>query len=676
MKKYVKPIGALLLAILFTTGIFAAGLVLAGGYAWGNAALAVCYVLFAVLFLFNVLFRAVFGKHMRNKSIADHQRDALDQHRQAEQNLSEAQKRFSHIAVWAVIYLILLFVLAAALAFFGGAASGRGSEYAGNTCAVLFSVYVFYGFFCRLFRKKEKPQINGILERAEYPKIYAVLDRVLDRLDLYPPDYIATDAQFNAGVFPLTGRHYVINLGVQLLSVSTEAELEQLLLHEAAHMANRDVHITSGVASVLDFLAGDEELLIMFTGFLFNVPAGYLFYRYGMLLATASSVKEARADAAVKQYGDSSVYAGILAKLNFNDLYQPEADRYTDAPLYAPEEPEAHYNRKYVERFVRAAEERGDFWRKIIEQELPALMDSHPTFHERWNALGNCPYEVRFPDIEHPDAFTQECLTATDRVDQFLCEKLSENYSEAREENYLKPLKIVEEWEQTRELLPMDQMTPILNAYMALLRYDEAERLCDRLLDSDIPSVGLAYAKFIKGNEMLSRYDPEGISLLDEATDNHNFAENALNTIILFCRRMGMREELEIYRNRLLEEGQKDVDLHQPLNSLNPGDRLSVEHLPENRQEEITDFILRIANGCVSEIYLVRKTVTDDFFASVFVIRFQEGTESGQLNDVMDQIFEHLDKTPYDWQYALFLYEPGFEKIFRKLPGTKIYPKQ
>ena len=83
---------------------------------------------------------------------------------------------------------------------------------------------------------------------------------------------------------------------------------------------------------------------------------------------------------------------------------------------------------------------------------------------------------------------------------------------------------------------------------MALNRYGDAVALCDRMIESDPQSPSNAYAKFIKGNELLCGYDPDGIRYVMEAVEaNSNFAENGLNAIILFCRRMGMQEELELY---------------------------------------------------------------------------------------------------------------------------------
>ena len=118
------------------------------------------------------------------------------------------------------------------------------------------------------------------------------------------------------------------------------------------------------------------------------------------------------------------------------------------------------------------------------------------------------------------------------------------------------------------------------------------------------------------------------------------------------------------------------ADTYAHAGSLNPGDKLSVESLPEGRAERAVEFIVGIGQGSVREIYLVRKTVTKDFFVSAYVIRFEDETEGEQIDSVMDQIFQYLDKSPEDWEYSLFLYEkPLHERIFKKLPACRIYSK-
>ncbi len=627
------------------------------------------------------VFLAVFAKRLKRMSVKEIQAMALQHHGAALNDPAGNKKQLEQLVLYAKLYLVLVALLAASLAFFSGAVLAQPSEDGSLVpiLPILLSVYTVYGFVSRMLRRQEKPELYGDLSREEYSTVYAVLDRAVARLGIEPPACVVSDSQFNASIFMLDRTDYAVNIGVRLLGVISEEELEVLLLHELAHLANRDVERSAKASSLLGFLSYDgDDVFEVLTSLFFQVAGVYISYRYALLESTASSVKEQLADGTVRESGRLEVYASLLAKLAYSELFVQESDHYLPRPVYAAEEPMTDYNRTFIAAFIKATEERREFWSTVIERELPALVDSHPTFRERWEALGRCSYTVVMPDAAEDSSFRRECNAALERADASVAEQIKEHYAEAREENYLKPLKTVTEWEAGgRELCSIDRMAPILQAYMSLMRYDEMEALCDRLLSrEDIPPVGLAYPRYLKGRQLMDRYDPAGLAMVEQAVqDNHNFAEEGLNQAILFCRRMGMQEELEHYRSILLDEGQKDIDLHSHLNSLSKGDRLSVEELPENRQEEILTYIQSISQDAVQAVYLVRKTVTPEFFASCFIIRFLPDTKDEVIGEVMDAIFEHLDKAPYEWQYALFLYVPPYESFLRKLPAAKIFEK-
>lgn len=58
----------------------------------------------------------------------------------------------------------------------------------------------------------------------------------------------------------------------------------------------------------------------------------------------------------------------------------------------------------------------------------------------------------------------------------------------------------------------------------------------------------------------------------------------------------------------------------------------------------------------IDERTLVRKIISDDFFAHVFVVRFQESAATELIICAMNKIFNHLDTFPADCKYSLMLY--------------------
>ncbi len=644
-----------------------------GTFPWAGPVLLVCTAFVIVWMVVSAVLLARMKKKLQEKRVEQTKTEMLECLTRAKQDLEQEQKRLLNQLRIGIVYLVVLVLFAIVILFLSGL-----SDVSYLIPSVLLAIYIFSGFFERLMVIREKSTFTGHLDRAEFPKIYGALDRASEKLGIREKLTVITDSQFNATVFSEGGRHY-INLGVRLLSSLDEIELEQLFLHELAHLSNRDVQNTGKIGRVLDFLLGGQNPNVKHMGnVFFDFPALYLLYCFTVSEMTSSLVKETRADDAILQYGDPSAYASALAKMEYHTLFTNEIDRFMTEPFYAPEEPQP-YNAPYLAHFFRAAKERGAFWRGIIEQELPTLMETHPTFGERWRAIGQPVYDPIFPDLNATDAFTKECREATDRVDRQVMELMKAEYAEERKEAYLKPLDIVEKWEQSgKELLSVDRMTPIIEAYRQLLRYRDVMELCDRLIASDAAPMSLAYVKFVKGIELLNFFDPEGIRLIEEAAEsNHNAVEAGYSAIVLFCRRMGMKEELEYYRKKQVELAQVQVDTYGHADSLDPKDDLSVESLPEGRAEAAVEFILSIGQDRVSEIYLVRKTVTKDFFVSAYVIRFLDDTDYEIINEVMDRIFQYLDKAPYDWEYALFFYDKTkHERIFKKLPECRIYKRE
>ena len=91
--------------------------------------------------------------------------------------------------------------------------------------------------------------------------------------------------------------------------------------------------------------------------------------------------------------------------------------------------------------------------------------------------------------------------------------------------------------------------------------------------------------------------------------------------------------------------------------------------------EEILTFIRSIDQDIIQNIYLVRKTVSETFFASVFIIHFYGGTDA-QRDEIMHKIFRFLDSHPSDWQFSLFDYFEYPEVKVEKIEGSLVFSKE
>jgi len=151
-------------------------------------------------------------------------------------------------------------------------------------------------------------------------------------------------------------------------------------------------------------------------------------------------------------------------------------------------------------------------------------------------------------------------------------------------------------------------------------------------------------------------------------------ARKGLQVIGEFCCITGREAELLEYRERARELAQKERDEYSETGVLSKHDRLSAEHMPDGMLEEILAYIRSVDCDLIQSIYLVRKTISESFFTSAFVIRFYGGTDQ-QRDEIMHKIFRYLDTYPVDWQFSLFDYFECRDIHFDKIEGSLVYRK-
>ena len=82
-------------------------------------------------------------------------------------------------------------------------------------------------------------------------------------------------------------------------------------------------------------------------------------------------------------------------------------------------------------------------------------------------------------------------------------------------------------------------------------------------------------------------------------------------------------------------------------------------------------------SNIVEKIRLVRKTVSDDFFSSMFIIEFIPDADEDAVGNVMHKTFMYLD-TCSDWQFSLLAYDDldiNAKKAVGAIPDTVVYSR-
>jgi tetratricopeptide (TPR) repeat protein len=276
--------------------------------------------------------------------------------------------------------------------------------------------------------------------------------------------------------------------------------------------------------------------------------------------------------------------------------------------------------------------------------------------------------------LDDSDAWQKERAAATKCAYELLQRAYEENYAEERESDYLEPLKNVEAWEAKGCPVVAEEYADVVSALRDVGRVTDAMALCDRAM-AELTGPAADLASYMKGCYLLNRFDPDGLALVYRAMENNNnFVEEGLEIVGNFCCITGNAEALEIYREKAVELHQRAVDTYEKAEGLNPGDNLSAEHLPDGMLDGILAHLQASDDGKVRQVYLVRKTVSADFFATAVVLRFGDDTTDEHKQEVFHKMFRYLD-TSTDWYFMLFDYDEVRGVNFNAIPGSRVYER-
>ena len=513
--------------------------------------------------------------------------------------------------------------------------------------------------------------IENAASPEAYPRLHATVRRAADAIGCKGDIAIELRHDCNAGIVKL-GKGYHIQLGTALWSVLTEEELYQVMLHEFAHMT--DPHIVKydkPLGRLFNMASGDG-----FCGFTLYAETRFTFERM-MYLMLASEQLETYADQMLKEKGDPATAAAALAKTGMYVFYDQHESIDRLPSFYASEAPRDNIATLTAETFRETLDERKDFWMHLFDIELIPQTQSHPIFRERRKALGaaDLPLDVSLPSLDTP--FGQECVKAMKQTDEHLFSLISTDYANDRARLYQQPLKIIEDYEKSETPYTTAELSPVINAYRDTDQRDRALAICEHILATEENVFATAHALYFKGCYLLNHYNPAGMDLIYQAMDiNKNYVEEGIDLIGQFCCTMGLEAEREVYREKYVELMQYNMDKWDHAGVLAPSDHLVAESFPDDRLPRMLEYMIKVGEGHIHSIYLVRKIITDDFFVSPFVIRFEEGTSDEQINKAMTAIFHFLDTTPEDWNYALFLYDEPRKKAVEKVKGSLVWKKE
>jgi heat shock protein HtpX len=229
----------------------------------------------------------------------------------------------------------------------------------------LLVVGLCVGLVVAVSRMLREPQDGRVLAESDDPELFAVMDRLCAISDMPRPELVLSDqAQPNSWVVHLPRRRPRLYLTKGLRELLTREELQAVLAHEQAHIANRDALVMSVVA-----LPGLAMMNARGGPGAFASVAGALSHTGTLAL---SRYRELAADAgAVAITGRPSALASALLKVSDSQKRIPSNDLRLAAALNA-------FN-------LVAVDHRARWWHR--SRLLARVTASHPPLHARLEAL-------------------------------------------------------------------------------------------------------------------------------------------------------------------------------------------------------------------------------------------------------------------------------------------------
>lgn len=657
-----------ILGFVAALGFWFAGLMCRNAIPDGFVLSMAVFILIPLIYLINYVGTKRYLNRFNAMPTAQKIAIVSEKQKDAENDLDALIQKRHGTCVKVKVYLIVLVLLTVLMCFLCGTANNEHSP----VVQLMLALYMFKDLIFRLFIKDKYEKGETDLAEEDYPVLYAMARDAAKTCDVTDEIMISATGEPVAGVGTVGKTRFLV-LGAILLDLFSEEELRQTLLHEFGHLS--DTHYTRyrmEAEKLLTFMScGDDSQPSVMTSVFMRLPYTLLALESELVDIVSSVSDEKRADSIVLEHGDPAAFVSGLAKLNTYSYFN---DYCTLPPFYEPEAPRRDINRFLAESYKKEFEANKEQWLYMLEHELPARLDSHPSFPQRREAVGNCDICIEFSDPDTP--YRGECRKVMELVDSATFNSLQEDYEQKRKDLYLRQLAVIEEYENSEREYNSAELSPVLNAYRDTVQLDKAEALCDSIIATEENPYATAHALFLKANILLGRYDQSGIELMYRAVElNKNYELNGMDAVGKFCLHMGLEDELQRYRDYVDRYAESGLDEHLAMGELTEKDTLVPEKFPDGRLPDMLDFMVKAGGGIIEEIYLVRKIVSEDFFTSVFILKFAEDAEDEVCGDTWEKIFNYLDTYPDGWQYTLLLHDKDIAKAIKNVPGAQVYKK-
>lgn len=569
-----------------------------------------------------------------------HRKEILQKKSAIEIDPERVRRRVGRMALLVRAIHVLAILLVLAFAFLNAAQNVYPVFLSGMLSLLLLPELI--GAYFHFRYTPETPCVD----QKRFPQIVNVFEEAARLSGCRLPARLYVSGSGSIGAFRAEKANaYGIIADDMLVSMLTREELKNIFLHEFAHLTGHEEarqHRWNALAGRVSCM---QDLMDEWRFFaLGEIMLGAVYERFSMQLEEYSALisrrMEFEADRRAAETGDAQTFVDALAKTSIFGAYMRED---TASPYRVfenetlPDDPDA----------IRAAEfdrlyaQRGAFWRKELETELPAQVDSHPTFRERREALGISEYVC---DREEPNAdYRHETLELRRWAGNELLRE-SGDYAKLRKRFYLDRKKNIERLDQ-----PNLEMRAQIDGLFELIGLDDAraESLARKILENkpDNSRAALALAHCLA-----ARRDDECIDWYYKAAESANTAPTAMEELGAYLLNRGYTDLIDDYRARSDSLVQGYVDFHEKMDRTNPK-QLEDPQMDSELLKALVSEIVKGAESEIDQLYCCAKPLHGGKYAHIFFIDFAADVGAERREEIDKRAFYILDERPED--YAL-----------------------
>lgn len=541
---------------------------------------------------------------------------------------------------------------------------------------LLYAFFIMNGLFhIRIYTEIKKDMSDeDLLKKEDYPRLYEIAQKAADNIGVKSKIRLHINKPFNATVYTnFSGTD--IYLGGMLLDLTGDDELYATLLHEFTHCVIT-MEKTFKIKNYDWFY--DKSGNLTFFSWLFFIP--YKFFdmahswNYSKYRYASSIIEEQQADSSMAKFADKHVIASLLTKLAYYDYYMWEDNLSDFSNCYKEIVPEKNNIRPYTFVFKKSISQRHEVWDSFLMKELYSRSSTHPLLRQRLEQVGikkiepvsfNSTYEYRM-----------EKNKAIKFFDDAFFETKCQSCKNGRVKAYLMPLRYIKNWENDGRKINSLNYVDVINNLKILGRVNEAFNVCEEYLKNNNAAEQAHHANYFYGEFLLYKWDDRGIDYIYKAIEtNSNYIDDGLDKIGTYATMTGNQKELDRYREESIKYMNKQDEMYDQLSTIDEHSKLFHEELEGTMLQDNIEYIKSIEDGTLERVYLVRKQITDDFFSSIFILEFFDGTPMKKAEEVYHKLFLRLDdgEESAGWQYSLLYYKRDFDKYLCKVPDCCVY---